>query len=229
MNVGTHYATRPQAPGAQPVAEAIGQSRDVPDPAPASAARPGRGTPPVDARLQRRAVKRIAGSLDSDLRELKNIGMLNTDVDQPDRLLERLKSKQRQLQSLQGDGFDTTRPAATGMRRFRSGALLVLAMPTRAVATVVAAIVAVPSTVACYPTLTTRAFRAIDQVPKARARADRKKMSSSEIAAQIDRALGKAIIKATDRLESAEFFSSAPRVLQEMAQELGAAAAQQRP
>ena len=75
---------------------------------------------------------------------------------------------------------------------------------------------AVPTTIALKGSMTRKTFSLLDQYPKARAHAARKKMSTAEIAATTDVALNKAIEKIEGNLSRANFMAAAPQMLQEM-------------
>lgn len=80
--------------------------------------------PSDSARDDRRAVKKIAISIDSGLRKLGRQGFFSTDVEKLTGIRDRVQASQVQLNALSNKGVDRHAPPQTGLRKARSAVLL---------------------------------------------------------------------------------------------------------
>ena len=199
MQVGRQPATNPYAANRNDEPVASG---------PAAAGNP---------RKQRQEILKIAGAVEGELRTLKGFGMFTTKVDKLDGILGRLKSHDERLNALQSNRLDETDPHLSVVGKAANATLIAMAVPTRVAATVAAGVLAVPLTCVCQPVATASVFHTIDQLPKARARAQRKAMSTASMADTVAKSLRKATEKAVDKRKGAAFFAGAPAELMNVA------------
>ncbi len=98
----------------------VNRSNSTPYAAPAAAT----AAPPGSARDDRRAVKQIACSIESDLKKLGCLGHLSTDLEKLARIRDRVGASQEQLAALRAKGLDHNAPQHSGLRRARSAVVL---------------------------------------------------------------------------------------------------------
>ena len=238
--------------------------------------------PPASTRDDRRAVKQIARSIESDLNALGSVGHFSTDVAKLTGIRDRVSASQAQLAALSAKGLARSAPEHGGLRKARSAVVLGGGMVARGAAIVGAsvagvveggvtavmcpvagmasgaqsglasgarmfggytwpvtapigaaagaaiggvsgvfsAMVAAPVKVALKGSYTRRTFTALDQYSKARAHVATKKMSTRDIANTAGARATKAISKAEEQCDQAEFLAAVPGMARDFAEVL---------
>lgn len=233
--------------------------------------------PSSTAREDRRAVKKIASSIDSDLRKLSREGFLSTNVEKIAQIGARVSANQMRLNALFDKNLDRNVPPQGGLRKVRSavalgssmigrsgaiagasvvgiveGAAVAAAIPilstaggiqsgvmdgaqvfggylfpitipvgaaigatTGAINGVVSGVIMAPIKVALRGSYTRNAFNILDPYSKVKAHVARKSMSTQDIASAAALQAEKALSKAEDQYQQAQFLNDAPAMMRE--------------